>query len=70
MVVVMSELRTKIAAGVTILAVAGLGGLAWTHPQAPPPGTQVQSASKTAKHVSVPATSAKTYDGEREGFDD
>ena len=66
----MSELRTKIAAGVTIFALAGLGGAALSHPQAPPPAAQVQSASKSGKQVPVPAAPARSYGLEQEGADD
>ena len=43
----MSKLRTKIAAGVTILALVGLGGLAMTHPS-PPPHPVAASATQQA----------------------
>ena len=66
----MSELRTKIAAGVTILALGGLGGVALSHPQAPPPAVQVQGASKSGKQVPVPAAPARSYGLEQEGADD
>ena len=62
----MSELRTKIAAGVTIVALGGLGGLALSHPQAPPPAVQVQSASKSGKQAPILATPARSY-GARAG---
>jgi hypothetical protein len=53
----MSELRTKVAAGVTILALGGLGGVALSHPQAPVRTTQLQAASKhSGKQVPTPAT--------------
>ena len=66
----MSELRTKIAAGVTILALGGLGGVALSHPQAPPPAAQVQSASKSGKQVPRTAAPARSYGLEQEGADD
>jgi hypothetical protein len=66
----MSELRTKIAAGVTILALGGLGGVALSHPQAPPPAVQVQSASKPGKQAPVLAAPAKSYGVEQEAADD
>ena len=66
----MSELRTKIAAAVTILALGGLGGLALSHPQAPPPTANIQSASKPGKQVPVPAAPATSYGFERESADD
>lgn len=65
----MSELRTKIAAAVTILALGGLGGLALSHPQAPPPAVNVQAASKSGK-ASILATPARNYDLEQENADD
>ena len=39
----MSQLRPKIAAGLTIVALGGLAGLALSHPQAPPRATPAQS---------------------------
>ncbi len=66
----MSELRTKIAAGATILALGGLGGLALSHPQPPPPTASVQSASKSGKQVPAPAAPASSDGFEHEAADD
>jgi hypothetical protein len=67
----MSELRTKIAAGATILALGGLGGLALSHPQAPVPAMQVQTAGKhLGKQAPIPATLAKGDRFETEVADD
>jgi hypothetical protein len=67
----MSELRTKIAAGVTILALGGLGGLALSHPQRPPAATQVSNISKqTGKQATVPAVLTEGHDFESEAADD
>jgi len=66
----MSELRTKIAAGVTILALAGLGGVALSHPQAPPPTAKAQSATKAAKQTAVQAAPVRSFDLEQEIADD
>jgi hypothetical protein len=66
----MSELRTKIAAGVTILAIAGLGGVALSHPQAPPSTAQAQTASKAGKPGVSLAVPARSYGVEQEGADD
>lgn len=67
----MSELRTKIAAGATILALGGLGGLALSHPQAPVPATQVQTASKhPRKQASMPATLHRDDAFESQAADD
>ena len=41
----MSQLRPKIAAGLTIVALGGLAGVALSHPQAPRQNTPVQSAA-------------------------
>ena len=62
----MSELRTKIAAGVTILALVGLGGVAMTHPQAPPPSAQTQAVGARA----TPAKFVVAHGFENEGADD
>jgi hypothetical protein len=67
----MSELRTKIAAGATILALGGLGGLALSHPQAPMQATQVQAASKhPGKQAAVPVTVGGDDRFENEPADD
>jgi hypothetical protein len=66
----MSELRTKVAAGVTILALGGLGGVALSHPQPPPPMVQAQSASKSGKQAPLVAVPARSYSLDREGADD
>ena len=67
----MSELRTKIAAGATILALGGLGGLALSHPQAPVPATQVQTATKQlGKQAPIPATLVRDDRFEGEAADD
>jgi hypothetical protein len=50
-VVSMSKLRPKIAAGLTILALGGLAGLALTHPQPSPQMTQAQIARAPAGHA-------------------
>jgi hypothetical protein len=53
----MPEPRTKVAAGVTILALGALGGVAVSHPQAPMRATQLQAASKhPPKQAPTPAT--------------
>ena len=50
----MSELRTKIAAFVTILAVGALGAFAVTHPSPPPLVAQAQpAAQQPAAHAGV-----------------
>jgi hypothetical protein len=66
----MSELRTKIAAGVTAAALLGLGGLALSHPQAPPPAASVQSAGKPSKQEAVAGVPAMTQRVEHEVVDD
>jgi hypothetical protein len=67
----MSELRTKVAAGVTILALAGLGGVALSQPQVPPRTTQLQAASKAGgKKVATPASLANGAGFENETADD
>jgi hypothetical protein len=63
----MSELRTKIAAGVTILAIGGLGMFALSHPQTPPHAT---GATAQVKHVATPATAVTVAGYENEGSDD
>jgi hypothetical protein len=63
----MSELRTKIAAAVTILAIGGLGALALSHPQAPP---RPAAASAQVRHVGSSATLVKHTGFENEGADD
>jgi len=47
----MSRLKPKIAAGLTILALGGLAGLALSHPQSPPRTTQVHSAAAPVIHA-------------------
>jgi hypothetical protein len=66
----MSELRTRIAAGVTILAIGGLGAVALTHPQAPPPTAQVQPAGAQVAHQSSARTAHISADDHFEGADD
>ncbi len=62
----MSQLRSKIAAGLTIVALGGLAGLALSHPQAPPP-TKVQSTAAAVNHAAPHAAFA---DDEGGGADD
>lgn len=62
----MSKLRTKIAAGITILALAGLGGLAMSHPQ---PAPHLAAAGST-KQVTAPGTPVNAPGVEHEGADD
>jgi hypothetical protein len=67
----MSELRTKIAAGATILALGGLGGLALSHPQTPPRATQASSITKQkGKQATVPAVITNGRESETETADD
>jgi hypothetical protein len=67
----MSELRTKIAAGATILALGGLGGLALSHPQPPVKATQVQAAGKhSGNQAGIPATLDRGDRFEGEAADD
>jgi hypothetical protein len=67
----MSELRTKIAAGATILALGGLGGLALSHPQAPVKATQSQAAGEQpGKQAAIPATLDRGDHLEGEAADD
>ena len=64
----MSELRTKIAAGVTILALGGLGGVALSHPQAPLPATQVQSREQApGKQAPITGDASARSDGFERG---
>jgi hypothetical protein len=64
---IMSQLRSKIAAGLTIVALGGLAGVALSHPQAPPGATQAQSAATSVHHAAPHAAFA---DDERGGADD
>ncbi len=63
----MSQLRPKIAVGLTIVALGGLAGLALSHPQAPPRATQVHSA---AAPVNPAAPQAAFADDDGGGADD
>ena len=63
----MSQLRSKFAAGLTIVALGGLAGVALSHPQAPPSATQAQS-SGTSAHQAAPH--ATFVDDEGGGADD
>ena len=64
----MSQLRPKLAAGLTIVALGGLAGLALSHPQAPPSATQVQSSGHV-RHT-TPRPHATFVDDEGGGADD
>jgi hypothetical protein len=67
----MSELRTKIAAGATILALGGLAGVALTHPQPPVGHAQVKVASKhSGKQYATPAIYSRDDAFEAERADD
>jgi hypothetical protein len=46
-----SRLKPKIAAGLTILALGGLAGVALSHPQSPPRSTEVHSAAAPVIHA-------------------
>jgi hypothetical protein len=63
----MSELRTKIAGGLTILVIGGLGAFALSHPQAPP---RSAGASPQVEEVAAPATLVRATDSENAGPDD
>jgi hypothetical protein len=63
----MSQLRPKLAAGLTILALGGLAGLALTHPSAPPGATQAQSNAAAVGHAAPHAAFADDDGG---GADD
>ena len=64
----MSELRTKIAAFVTILAVGALGAFAVTHPSPPPPVAQVQpAAQQPAAHAGASGALSVSDDDPGEG---
>ena len=60
----MSELRAKIAAGATILALGGLAAVAVTHPQGPAQATQVVASKHAGKQAVV---SASHGDDDRSG---
>ena len=63
----MSQVRSKIAAGLTIVALGGLAGLALSHPQSPPRATQAQGIG-TPVHDAAPQ--AAFADDEGGGADD
>jgi hypothetical protein len=67
---VMSRLKPRIAAGLAILALGGLAGVALSHPQSPPRTTQVQSAAAPAAHTTTPHAPAAFTDDEGGGADD
>lgn len=58
----MSQLKPKIAAGLTIVALGGLAGLALSHPQAPRQTPPAQSAAAPVQHT-VPHAAFVDDDG-------
>ena len=63
----MSQLRSKLAVVLTVVALGGLAAVALSHPQPPPPATHVQS---TANAVHPVATHTTFVDDEGGGADD
>ncbi len=59
----MTQLRSRLAAGLTIVALGGLAGVALSHPTAPPGATQAQTAVAAVNH----ATPHPAYAGEEGG---